>query len=229
MIQLGEAPERVFVSGAPALDNLKSFEPMSRLEMEEKIGLAPEASPILVTFHSTTLEAEETQSDTEALLGALENADTQIVITAPNADPASAQIRASLQAFAANRTGRAVFVENLGLRAYYTLLGKASVMVGNSSSGIIEAASFGLPVVNIGNRQKGRLCGENVIHVPAAENEISDAIARATSPQFKASVAGMVNPYGDGHAAQIIADTLAGLPTGAGACMKLFYDLEIAQ
>jgi UDP-N-acetylglucosamine 2-epimerase len=112
----------------------------------------------------------------------------------------------------------------LGEDGYCSLLREADVMVGNSSSGLIEAPSFGLPVVNVGSRQRGRLRGANVIDVEPARGEIVAGIRRALDPTFRATLAGLANPYGDGHAAPRIAEVLADVELGPRLLRKQFVD-----
>jgi UDP-N-acetylglucosamine 2-epimerase len=117
---------------------------------------------------------------------------------------------------------------SLGTAAYFTLLRHAAAIVGNSSSGIIEAASFELPVVDIGIRQRGRDRGANVVHCEAEAAGIAHAIARATSAEFRRSIAGMRNPYGDGKAAERIVDVLRRVPLDQSLIVKEFFDLPAA-
>ena len=114
---------------------------------------------------------------------------------------------------------------SLGSRGYFSLMAHAEAMVGNSSSGIIEAASFELPVVNVGNRQRGRLHGANVIDSTCDRDAISSALDRATSPEFRAGLAGMANPYGDGHAAKRIVDGLKNAKLNGELLLKHFYEV----
>ncbi len=151
--QMGEESWRVTVSGAPTLDNLGSINLMSRAQLSKQLGVDLNRDPLAVTYHPPTLEPDARELD--GVLEALDGWEGPIVVTAPNADPGNLKIRAQLKKFANERTGT-VFVEDLGPNGYFSLLSIAAAMVGNSSSGIIEAPSFGLPVVNVGNRQGGR-------------------------------------------------------------------------
>src|SRR5690606_15417456 len=129
------------------------------------------------------------------------------LFTAPNADPGGDAVRARLDAWIAARPGRAHLVPSLGIPRYYQALEQAAVMVGNSSSGILEAASFGLPVVSLGARQRGRVRPGNVVDVAPDAAAVTDALRRALDPARRASLrADPVNPYGDGHAADRIAE-----------------------
>jgi UDP-hydrolysing UDP-N-acetyl-D-glucosamine 2-epimerase len=225
VVQLGEEPERVFVCGAPALDNLKGFNALPKQALERRFGFDLSEAPLLVTFHPTTLEVERTEADTAALLAALKASGHPVIFTAPNADPAGRIIRAQILRYVSENP-RAWFVENLGLEGYYSLLHYAWAMVGNSSSGIIEAASFRLPVVNVGNRQRRRYTGPNVLHVVAEQKAIEAAIQTGVSPQFRKTLDSLVNPYGDGSAASRIAEVLRTTDWSSGPCVKRFHDSE---
>ena len=146
-----------------------------------------------------------------------------VLCTYPNADTHSQVIIRMLQAFAV-RSRQARLIANLGTRAYFSAMQYASAMVGNSSSGIIEAASFKLPVVNIGTRQQGRVRGKNVMDVGYARQEIVAAIKTAMARSFRDSLSDLMNPYGDGHAAERIVNTLKQVPLNAALLHKRFYE-----
>lgn len=224
--QLGEEAWRVIVSGAPGLDNLDELEPLTDDEMAAATGLPATPAPLLVTYHPATREASSAEAQAEGLFHALEQAALPVVFTAPNADEGGRAVRRLIEDFVA-RHDNAVFVENLGTRAYFGLLARAAAMVGNSSSGIIEAASFRLPVVNIGTRQEGRARAANVIDVAENASAVLDGIRRAASPEFQASLADLRNPYhGERPAAEVIHERLAAIPLDANLIKKRFVDLE---
>jgi len=141
----------------------------------------------------------------------------------PNADTSGRTVGERIGAFVAARSN-AFVVENFGTRAYFSMMRIAGAMVGNSSSGIIEAASFGLPVVNVGNRQGGRIRGANVVDVPCERAEIGAAIARVLAPEFRDSIAGHSNPYGTGQAAETIVEVLRSVPLDDRLTIKHFVD-----
>ncbi|MGH7257424.1 MAG: UDP-N-acetylglucosamine 2-epimerase, partial [Nitrospiraceae bacterium] len=207
IIQLGEEPWRVTVSGALSLDNLARTTLLSFEELERRVGQSLRPVPLLVTFHPTTLEYEATEWQVTQLIGALEQVDKPIVITAPNADTGGRIIRQHLAAFA-QRSPRAVLVENLGTQAYFSMMAIAAAMIGNSSSGILEAMSFRLPVVNIGTRQDGRVRAENVIDVGYETPAILQGIGMALDLGQQRVLDGRTNPYGDGKAASRIVSGL---------------------
>ena len=223
IIQMGESPWRVIVSGAPSLDNLREIRLLRRVELETQFDLDLENPTLLVTVHPVTLEHENTEWHMRELLAALEETKMPVVFTYPNADTQGRVIIKMINAFAAQHK-QCKIVANLGTQAYFSLLKQVAVMVGNSSSGIIEAASFGLPVVNIGNRQRGRLRGTNVIDVGYSKVEILEGIRKSVSPGFRNGLEGLVNPYGDGHAAGRITDRLKQVMIDERLLLKRFYD-----
>ena len=225
VIQMGEEPWRVICSGAPSLDNLKSISPISDEEYQDGWGLKLAPDFLLVTFHPATREAGAIQEQAEALVAALARVGLPVVITMPNADMGGRVLRQNLQRFV-GEYALAQGVENLGTRAYFGLMARAGAMVGNSSSGIIEAATFKLPVVNIGSRQQGRLCAENVLHVESGEEAICDGIRQAVSEPFRRSLKELKNPYGDGDATPIILETLKKVPMDQRLLLKCFHDLN---
>ena len=225
VIQLGEEPWRVVVSGAPGLDNLNTFPLLPAHEIEEKFGLRLDVPPLLVTFHPVTLEYEQTEYQMEELLAALDMIDMPIVFTMPNADTRNSVIRRMIADFVEAHDA-AQSVENFGRQGYFSMMALAAALVGNSSSGIIEASSFKLPVVNIGTRQAGRVRAANVIDVEYARTEIVSAIRRAISPEFRVGLRGLVNPYFAGaDAAQIIVDGIKQTALDKKLGMKTFHDM----
>ena len=224
VIQMGEEPWRVHVSGAPSLDNLNEIELLDRSALQKRAGLDLDNETLLVTYHPVTLEYERTEEHMKALLAALEEVGRQVVFTYPNADTQGRLIIGMIQDFV-KRYPKAKIATNLGTQAYFSLMECAAAMIGNSSSGIIEAASFALPVVNIGNRQRGRVHGINVLDVGDAYSEILAGIRDATSPAFRNSLAGLENPYGNGQAAALIVDQLKAVTLDTRLLMKRFYDL----
>jgi UDP-hydrolysing UDP-N-acetyl-D-glucosamine 2-epimerase len=204
---MGEEDWRIHVVGAPGLDRVRTMTLLSREDIAAELGLPAAAPWIVVTFHPVTLEYAATADHVDALLDALDKVDAALVLTYPNADTAGRLIIQRLEHFAA-QSGRVRLVRNLGDRLYLSLLRHADAMVGNSSSGLIEAPSFALPVINIGNRQRGRLRAGNVIDVPPQRDDILAAIQTAMSPAFRRRLAGQGNPYGDGYAAPRIVKVL---------------------
>ena len=223
LLRMGEEPWRVVVSGAPSLDNLSVFRVLERDALEERYALNLSADPLLVTYHPVTLEHDRTTLQVGELLGALEEIGMRVVFTYPNADTSGRAIIGMIERFCSDHPWAQVAV-SLGPDAYFSLMRCSAAMVGNSSSGLIEAASFRLPVVNIGNRQRGRLRAENVIDVGYPGAEIVAGIRRAVSPAFRQSLDGLVNPYGDGHASERIVARLKEIAIDDELLLKRFHD-----
>jgi UDP-hydrolysing UDP-N-acetyl-D-glucosamine 2-epimerase len=200
--RMGEAPERIVVSGDPALDEVHGPWP-SLEELVADLDVELMRPLALVGFHPTTIGAASPADEVAELLGALEDFAGTMVITFPGADVGAEQITAAYDAFVA-RHPRAVVRPSLGQLRYYGLMSHADVLIGNTSSGIWEAPSFGLPAVNVGDRQHGRVRARNVLDVPAERDAIVSGIEQALDRTFRTSLSGLVNPYGDGHAADRI-------------------------
>lgn len=228
VVQMGEEPWRVSVSGAPALDDLEKQPRLSAEEIEKRFGVSLRTPPLLVTFHPVTLEYQHTEAQVTELLAAIEASSLPVIFTAPNADTAGRIVRAAVETYVAKHDN-AWLVENFGQQAYFSMLSLAAAMVGNSSSGIIEAASFHLPVVNIGNRQAGRVRGANVLDANPTRVEILAAIQRAVSPEFHETVQAASNPYRppEGTAAAVIVERLKTVALDERLVSKNFHDLDV--
>ena len=223
VVQMGEDPAAVHVVGATGLDLLTRMDKMSRAELEDSLGFTLRRRNLVVTFHPITLDQDSGIGQMQALLDALAQlaGDVGIVITLPNADPGGRRFTEMLKDFAAGRDNVSVHT-SLGQKRYYSLLALADAMVGNSSSGISEAPSFGIATVNIGDRQGGRFHGESVIDCPAETGAILAAIERALDSDFT----GTVNPYGDGQACGRILAVLRGIEDLGALVKKKFHLLE---
>ena len=214
--QMGEAPERVIVSGAPALDNIAAVPRMSRAELADKFNLPETGDFALITYHPVTLDLAATEAEIEALFAVIIDTGIHCVFTAANADTAGRALNAKIEAFVAETEGQ-MLIGHMGAKGYYSAMEHAAMMIGNSSSGILEAASFGLPVVNIGDRQKGREVSPNLIQTAGTLSALKAAIIQAQSPAFKTQCAAKENVYGDGQAAEKIVEAVAAfLKEGAG-------------
>jgi UDP-hydrolysing UDP-N-acetyl-D-glucosamine 2-epimerase len=223
ILQMGEEPWRVHCVGAPGLDRLAARAILPRAEIAARLGLALRRPTLLVTFHPVTLEHADTARQVDELAAALAAVDGDVVISYPGADTAHRAIVERWTALASSRPGTRL-AASLGEDVYASLLREADVMVGNSSSGIIEAGSFALPVVNVGTRQQGRLRGPNVVDVGHRRDEIAAGLARALAPAFRRGLAGMRNPYGDGAAAPRITEVLRKVELGPRLVRKRFVD-----
>ena len=208
LIAQGEAPQRVFEVGEPALDAIRLLEPVAPAALAAELGLDLGRPLVLATQHPVTTEAAEAVAQITATLQALEALGLQTVFTYPNTDSGSVDIVRVLEAWRGR--GFLRVVPHLGQRAYLSMMKIASVVVGNSSSGILEAASFRLPVVNLGTRQHGRLRAANVVDAGYDTNDIMRAIGHVLNDAgFRQSLCTVNNPYGDGHTADKTADILA--------------------
>ena len=224
VIQMGEEPWRVVVSGAPSLDNLHAVTLHGWQELKTRCGFDLDGPVLLVTFHPVTLAYEHTAEYMEELLAALDESGFDLVFTYPNADTNGRQIIELIERFTSNHP-RSWAASSLGTEAYFSLMSHAAAMVGNSSSGIIESPSFKLPVVDIGDRQKGRIRSKNVINVGYRREEIREGIKTASSPGFRDGLAGLVNTYGDGNAAERIVGKLKSVSIDDQLLMKHFHDI----
>jgi len=219
--RMGEEPWRVFVTGAPGIDAIKQTKPLSRSEFCNKYGLDSDQPFLLVTYHPVTLEFEDTALQVSRLLQALDRFKEQLVLTYPNADTAGRMVMELLRDYVASRSSAKLLI-NMGPLGYISAMQHAAAMVGNSSSGIIEAASLKLPVVNIGNRQRGRLKPVNVIDVGYTAAGIVAGIQQALSFEFRKGLQELVNPYGDGDASHKIAKVLGEIELGQQLISKSF-------
>ena len=212
VIAMGEEPWRVHHAGAPSLDHLRrsALLCIARAALEARLGLHLTPPTLLAAWHPVTI-LRDTNAEADAFFAALAQTPGQLLFVHPNADAGSYALIERTRALAASRPHTHIFV-NLDPVTYWSLLGHADALVGNSSSGIMEAASFALPVVNVGIRQQGRERARNVLDAPAETSAIRAAIAQALSPDFRESLRGMANPYGDGTAAETIARVLATVP-----------------
>jgi UDP-N-acetylglucosamine 2-epimerase (non-hydrolysing)/GDP/UDP-N,N'-diacetylbacillosamine 2-epimerase (hydrolysing) len=218
VIALGEEEWRVHRAGAPSLDHLRRQPLLSREEIEERLQLNLQTPTILVAYHPVTI-ARDTLQEVEAVFTALGNLREQILFCYPNADAGSRELIERTKSFIARRGHGRVFT-NLDTVTYLSLLRQVDVLVGNSSSGIMESASFALPTVNVGLRQQGRERPRNVLDADADANSILHAIDRARTREFRESLAGMANPYGEGCASETIVRVLTTVPLSQTLLMK---------
>jgi UDP-hydrolysing UDP-N-acetyl-D-glucosamine 2-epimerase len=218
VMAMGEEGWRVHCAGAPSLDHLRGSKLLSRPELEKKLGCDLGAPPILVSYHPVTL-AKNTLEETDALFAALGELSEPLFFCYPNADAGSRRLIERTKTFLAERENGRLFV-NLDIVTFWSLLGQVQAFVGNSSSGIMETGSFGLPTVNVGMRQQGRERGKNVLDVGNESGAILAAIRVAQSPEFREPLHGMSNLYGDGTASEKIAEVLTTVPLGKDLLVK---------
>ena len=224
VIQMGESPERVFNVGAIGLDHLLRSPRMTRKELSESLEFELDSAFLLVTYHPVTMLAEDPVQSFNALLSALDQfPGHKIILTYPNADNGGRAIIPLLEDYALRNPGRVKAIPSLGFRRYLSAVAMADGVVGNSSSGIIEVPAFGVPTVNVGSRQAGRLAAASVINCEPDARSIEAAIRRACSADFASDCKEVVNPYGAGNAAQSIVDVLERFD---GTYHKSFHDLS---
>jgi UDP-N-acetylglucosamine 2-epimerase (non-hydrolysing)/GDP/UDP-N,N'-diacetylbacillosamine 2-epimerase (hydrolysing) len=228
ILMMGEAPARTYNFGAPGLDHLHRSELMSRKELAEALDMPLDRPTAMVTYHPVTGEPDSRiAGQIEALLGALEQyPQLQVIFTKANADAMGRWINEQLVDWCERHSERARCFDNLGHLVFLSSLKHLDLQVGNSSSGLIEAPSFELPVVNVGSRQEGRLQADNVISVEPVMEAISEGISTALDPAFRVRLKGMINPYdrlGDGQISRRIKDVLKTLPLDDALMKKPFH------
>lgn len=227
VIQLGEHPQRIFLVGGLGIDNIKRLQLLGRDELQNALDFKLGARSLLITFHPVTLEDATCAAQMQELLAALASlSDTQLIFTMPNADTDGRELIEVINRFVAGRSNAKAFT-SLGQLRYLSCMRWADAVVGNSSSGLIEAPSLGVPTLNIGDRQRGRLRAASVVDCPPERAAISAAIARLTTPEFRAWSRSVGNPYGDGGASERIVATLATVPLG-DILKKRFHDLPLS-
>lgn len=215
---MGEEAWRVSVSGAPSLDHLQHLKFVDRQQLSDTLDL-PNGDPlIVVAYHPVTLK-QNTTCETDAVFAALSMLPGALVFCFPNADSGSYEIIERVGDFCQRRSDAKMYI-NLPARQYFNVMHIADVMLGNSSSAIMEAASFKLPVVDIGLRQQGRLCADNIIQSAADSIAIVQATEKALSASFQKQIREMENPYGSGQAGEHIAQCLADCPVGERLLFK---------
>lgn len=225
VIQMGEDPKRVFNFGSIGIENVLTMSLFTKEELENKIHFKIDERTLLLTFHPVTRELDTQSVQLKALLDALEEKKSfRVIITGPNADTNRAEISSLLNLFIQRNQNRAVIFPSIGQKAYISAMKYCAGVVGNSSSGIIEAPSLKTGSINIGNRQKGRVMAESVIHCRPHKEAISAALDQLIDPRFQRLVEAVVNPYqGVGSSHHITKEIARFLHTGAG-CKKSFYD-----
>lgn len=196
VIQLGEQPERVFNVGAIGIENIKKIPLMSKSELEESIGFKIGEKCLLVTYHPVTLEYSTAEKQSQNLLTTLDKyKDYRIIFTMPNSDTNGRIIMKEIEQYVEKNKERTVAFKSLGLKRYLSALQYVSAVVGNSSSGIIEVPSFGIPTLNIGNRQKGRISADSVVHCEATVDEIHQGLQITLSELQMQISKKCINPY----------------------------------
>lgn len=225
VIQLGEQPERVFNTGAPGLDHIGRTRLLDRREFEQATGFTLGLRNVLVTFHPVTLEQATAGAQFNELLAALDTLeDTHVLFTLPNADAEGRVVIELINAYHQRRPERTAVFTSMGSQLYLSALRQVDAVAGNSSSGIIEAPAFKIGTINIGDRQKGRLYADSVIHCLPEQSAIRAAFERVFSAGFRERLASVENPYGNGGASGKIVAVLKQYPL-EGLLKKQFYDM----
>lgn len=224
VIQLGERPDRVFLVGGLGIDNIRKLPLLDRPALEASLGFKLGSRNLLVTFHPATLEDETSPAQMAELLAALEPLEnTQLIFTMPNADTGGRALFGMIEQYVAAHANAHAFV-SLGQLRYLSCLRHVDGVVGNSSSGLIEAPSFGIGTIDIGERQRGRLRAESVIDCDPDRKSIAAALQRLYSPGFQSTLKTVRNPYGDGNASEKVVQVLRDYPLES-ILKKSFHDL----
>jgi len=227
VIQLGEQPDRVFVTGAPGIDNIIKMRLLDRNELSNNLNFDLGTSCFLVTYHPVTLATSSASNSMENLLGALDAfPEVKIVITFPNADAEGRQLIKQLKSYHAAQPDRVFVTDSLGQLRYLSLIKHVSAVIGNSSSGLLEVPSFKKPTINIGDRQKGRLKAGSVINCDESTRGIIEAIRFGLSQKFSQTLQSIDNPYGNGNATEEMLAVLKKINFGQ-LVRKPFNDIDL--
>lgn len=225
VIQLGEAPERVFVVGAIGVENIMRVPLMGKEELEQSLGFKIDRDTIMVTYHPVTLSQSDVLADIQALLNSIDRcANLRVLFTMPNSDNGGDIIRKTIEDFVKLNPDKAIAFTSLGMRRYLSVMQFVGAVVGNSSSGIVEAPSFHIPTLNIGSRQEGRIASDSVWNCGTSEEEILEGLHHIMTDEFKHIAQHTVNPYDKPGTAQAIFDVISTYPL-EGIINKHFYDL----
>ena len=228
VIQLGENPERVFYVGALGVENIKKINLMTKEELEKSIHFEIDENTVVVTYHPVTLENNTVEEQFLNLLKVLDrNPKIRMIFTKANADTNGRIVNELIDKYAAQNSERACAFMSLGQKRYLSALKYCRIVIGNSSSGIIEAPYFGKPIINIGDRQKGRICADSVINCGYTQQEIQQAMETALTEEFENKARNCRNPYEkENTAANIISVIKDYLLNDKINLKKRFYDLE---
>lgn len=221
IIQMGEDVLRVYTSGAPGIDNIMNLELLSKTELEDDLNWKFGERSVLFTYHPVTLNSNDINDDINHIFSVLDQMDLNVLFTYANADDSGRLINQKIENFCLSNPTKYKVVKSLGQIRYLSAMKYIDLLIGNTSSGIIEAASFQKPVVNIGDRQKGRLQSGNVID--CSVETLSNAVKQALSNEFQDNCKTLTNVYGDGNASDIIVDVLLHAEISV---VKKFVDMD---
>lgn len=226
IIQLGEQPDTVWYVGAIGVENIKKLPLMGKEEIEESINFKLDENTILVTYHPVTLGYHTAEQDIKEFIDALEERkDLRVVFTMPNSDTGAQAMADAINAFVANNSDRAVVYKSLGVIRYLSVMRQVAAVVGNSSSGLVEVPSFGIPTLNIGDRQKGRIAAESVYNSKSYKDSILAGLEVILSSDFQQKAKRARNPYDKEGTAQAIFDVVSTYPLEQ-LKQKRFYDIR---
>ncbi len=226
VIQLGEQPDRVFNVGAIGIENIKNISLMPKRELEENLNFELGDKSILVTYHPVTLENATAAEQCSNLLHALdEYPEYRVIFTLPNSDTDGRIIMQLIREYVLKNSERCVAFTSLGLKRYLSALQYVTAVVGNSSSGIIEVPSFGIPTLNIGDRQKGRFAADSVVHCNTSKESIIKGLNLVLSSDFVNSAKTVTNPYEKEETTKSIFDVIKTYPLD-NIIKKSFYNIE---
>ena len=225
VIQLGELPERVFNVGSIGIENILRSPLMSEDELEGSLNFKVDRSTLLVTYHPVTLSADNVEKDIDAFLSVLdEHKDLRIIFTMPNSDTGGHIIMEKINQFVQEHSDRACAFKSLGYKRYLSTMKYAGAVVGNSSSGVVEAPSFHIPTLDIGDRQKGRIAADSVYHCAPDAESIKAGLSYIFSDEFQEIVKNSQNPYEKSDIVKSIFDVISTYSL-EGIIKKPFYNL----
>ena len=226
IIQLGEQPERVFNVGALGVENIKKFPLMSKKEIEMEINFKIDKNTILVTYHPVTLGNRTAKDDIDDFIAALEvRKDLRVIFTMPNSDTGGLFIVDAINDFVSRNTKRAIAYKSLGVLRYLSIMKQVAAVVGNSSSGLLEVPSFGIPTLNIGDRQKGRTAAGSVYNCDSDKTSVLEGLDKVLSKDFRKMACLVHNPYEKANTAEEIFKVISTYPLD-GLNQKKFYDIK---
>lgn len=226
VIQLGENPDRVFNVGAIGIENIKRLNLLDKSKLENTINFKFDNNTALITFHPVTLESNTSKQQFQELINALDKINNlKLIFTKANSDTDGRIINLMIDEYIKNNEDKAIVFTSMGQLRYLSTMKYVDLVIGNSSSGIIEAPSFNIPTINIGDRQKGRIQSETTINCQPTENEIYKAIKLGLSIKFKEKIKDTVNPYGDGNVSEKILYRIKDILNKGIELKKTFYDL----
>ena len=230
IIQMGENSRFVFNYGSLSLDNVKKLKLLNKDELQKALDFNLNGKIAIVTYHPVTLEKDTASGQIVTILKAIDSINCKAIFTMANADIGGSKINKAIREFCDKNPEKYKFLDNLGQINYYSSLKNFDLMIGNSSSGLIESAAFRIPVVNIGDRQKGRIRGENVIDVRCSKVQIEKAIKTGLSDGFINKIKNMKNPYAkyqDGKVNYRTKEKLKKLKIDESLLKKKFYDIKV--